>query len=73
MPPLFSLVEEPESHLVPLSMDLDNTEWEDIQIATPTYVLFPGGDPFGDEIPPGFAPIIRPGDSGSGWTTITVR
>ena len=28
--------------------DLDTTERDDIQIATPTYVLFPGGDPFED-------------------------
>ena len=73
-PLLCSLVEEPESALVPLDTDMDTTEWEDIQIATPTYVLFPGSDPFEDLIdisppgfpylpaPPGFVPIVRPGE-----------
>ena len=73
-PLLFSPVEEPESALVHLDMDLDTTKREDIQIATPTYVLFPGSDPFVDLIaispprfpylpaPPGFAPNVRPGE-----------
>ena len=70
----FSPVEEPESPLVPLDTDLDTTEREDIQIATPTYVLFPGSDPFVDLIDispprfpylpalPGYAPIVWPGE-----------
>ena len=67
-------VEEPESALVPLATDLDTTERKDIQIATPTYVLFPGSDPSEDLIdispprfpylpaPPGFAPVVQPSD-----------
>ena len=73
-PLLFSQVEDPESQLVSLDTDLDTTEREDTQIATPTYVLFPGSDPFGDEIdispprfpylpaPLGFATIVRLGE-----------
>ena len=73
-PLLFSPVEELASASVPPDTDLDTTEREDIQIATPTYALFPSGDPFEDlneissprfpylPVPLGFTPIIRPGD-----------
>ena len=74
LPLLFSPVEEAESQLVPLNTDLDTTKREDIKIATTTYVLFPGSDPFVDVIDisppgfpyllaaPGFASTVRPSE-----------
>ena len=65
-------MEEQEPQLI--SLDMDTTEWVDIQIATPYQMFFPGSDPFGDEIdispprfpclpaPTGFAAIVRPGE-----------
>ena len=67
-------MEEQESQLISLDTDLDTTERDNIHIATPTDVLFPGSDPFGGEFdilspcfpclmaPPGFDAIVRSGE-----------
>ena len=39
--------------------DLDTTERDNIQISTPTYVLFPGGDPFEDPFLPDICLLHR--------------
>ena len=81
---MFSPVEEPESLTASTTMDMEPLKRSVIQFAPPTYVLFPGDDPFDDlnristprypylPDPPGFTLIDRQDDIPwlAGWGSL---